>query len=354
METGPPPEQQVVKSDTMRGRPEETMGENSVLHYIRSKDVRAHIKDTGLRFSDSEIGTLIFHSGLPYQELHRALKELAEQTADPELRRQIGERIAYDDRCRERFETNDGGFFFAVCVDGGGKEQAYSEAVGHFASVELALAFMEGKTVPFTVKKYQIVGVREPLVKSALRRNPRLFSGKLVQERPYEGAPVSEFSYDADGSLVRYWTDEISDEERSRVDDWGESRFENRFFPLPNPFELGDIVRMADDPDSLGIVETSRKDWAEWMGRVQKRKLPLDYYDSFIRVEFLMEQGTFIHSHIPPIDLERAALDETDRRKELLEAGSRMLTGQISLERFSCAYHAYQKELRGTKRKNEI
>lgn len=328
------------------------MGENSVLNYIKSKDVRAHIQRTGLQFSDSQIGTLIFHSGMPYHELHRALKELAEKTTDQELRRQIGERIVYDERCQEIFETNDGSFFFEVCVDGGSKDRAYGETIGHFASGKLALAFMEGKNVPFTVKKYQIVGLREPLVKSALRRNPRLCSGKLVQERPYEGAPVSEFSYNAHGSLVRYWTDEISDKERSSVDDWGNSRFENRFFPLPNPFELGDIVCMADDPDSLGIVETSQEDWAEWMQGVQKRKIPLDYYDSFVRVEFLTEQGTFVHSHIPPINLERVALDQTDRRKELLEAGSRILTGQISLEGFSCAYHAYQEELRGTKRKN--
>ena len=90
-----------------------------MLNYIKSKDVRAHITCTGLQFSDSEIGTLIFHSGMPYHELHRALKELAEKTTDQELCRQIGERIAYDERCRELFRTNDGSFFFEVCVDGG-------------------------------------------------------------------------------------------------------------------------------------------------------------------------------------------------------------------------------------------
>ena len=74
------------------------MEENEALKYVKSKDVRAYIERTGLRFSDSEIGTLLFHSGMPYHELHRALKELAEKTADQELRRQIGERIAYDDR----------------------------------------------------------------------------------------------------------------------------------------------------------------------------------------------------------------------------------------------------------------
>ena len=330
------------------------MEENEALKYVKSKDVRAYIERTGLRFSDSEIGTLLFHSGMPYHELHRALKELAEKTADQELRRQIGERIAYDERCSETFRANDGSFFFAVSVDAGSEEWEYDEAIGHFASAELALAFMKGKKAPFTVKKYQIVGLREPLVKAVAHVNPRLSSKNLIQELPYKGMPVSEFTYGADGSLVRYWTDEISDEERSRVDDWGASRFENRFFPLPNPFESGDIVCMADDPDSLGIVETSREGWAEWMREVRKRKLPLEYYDSFIRVEFLTERGTFTHSHIPPIDLERAVLDETDRRKELLEAASRMLTGRISLEGFSWAYHTYQEELRGTRRKNGI
>lgn len=150
------------------------MEENRSLKYIKSKDVRAYIKRTGLQFSDGEVGTLLFHSGMPYHELHCALKELAERTADQELRRQIEERIAYDERCSEIFRTNDGSFFFAVSVDAGSKECEYDEIIGHFASVELALAFMKGKNVPFTVKKYQIVGLREPLVKSVVQVNPRL------------------------------------------------------------------------------------------------------------------------------------------------------------------------------------
>ena len=54
------------------------MEENRSLKYIKSKDVRAYIKRTGLQFSDGEVGTLLFHSGMPYHELHCALKELAE------------------------------------------------------------------------------------------------------------------------------------------------------------------------------------------------------------------------------------------------------------------------------------
>ena len=112
------------------------------------KGCRAYIKRTGLQFSDSEVGTLLFHSGMPYHELHCALKELAERTADQELRRQIEERIAYDELYVYLFRTNDGSFFFAVSVDAGSKECEYDEIIGYFASVELALAFMKGKNVP--------------------------------------------------------------------------------------------------------------------------------------------------------------------------------------------------------------
>ena len=111
-------------------------------------------------------------------------------------------------------------------------------------------------------------------------------------------------------------------------------------------------IRVTDEEHARLLERCEGKRLAEWMRRVRKRKFPLDYYDAFIRVEFLTEQGTFIHSHVPPIDLERVSLDETDPRKALLEAGSRMLAGQTSLECFSCAYHAYQEELRGRKRKN--
>ena len=89
-------------------RLEENMEGKQIAEVYQIKGCRAYIKRTGLQFSDSEVGTLLFHSGMPYHELHCALKELAERTADQELRRQIEERIAYDERCSEIFRTNDG------------------------------------------------------------------------------------------------------------------------------------------------------------------------------------------------------------------------------------------------------
>ena len=76
-------------------------------------------------------------------------------------------------------------------------------------------------------------------MKSVVHVNPRLPSKNLIKDRPYEGMPVSEFTYGADGSLVQYWTDEISDEEHSKVDDWGPAGLKTDSFLYPIPLRLG-------------------------------------------------------------------------------------------------------------------
>ncbi len=45
-----------------------------------------------------------------------------------------------------------------------------------------------------------------------------------------------------------------------------------------------------------------------------------------------MENGEFSHSRIPPIFLDRAKPDETDARKPLLEAASRLIRGTGALD----------------------
>lgn len=58
--------------------------------------------------------------------------------------------------------------------------------------------------------------------------------------------------FDKDDRLV--YLDPEFDRERKEDD------FTSAFFPLPNPFELGDIVRRVSptgNPDDYGVVETS-------------------------------------------------------------------------------------------------
>lgn len=322
-----------------------------IREYIESKTVRDHMERAKLSFSDTEMATITFNSGKPLRTIQQTLEELAAYTADRALKEQIWERIAYDRRCLELFEANDGSFFYQVSLNADAEHWECGEAVGHFATVKLALEYMADRKVPFSVEKYQILGLREQIITVKGHWNPRLFPGKPVEEFPYDGSAIGSCSYDADGILLRYRTEEIGDEERDKVDNWGTARFEHHYIALSNPFERGDLVRCVNASDTIGVVETSRTDWLEWEKRVRERNLKLDYYDASITVEFPTERGTFFHDHISPIYLEKIdpiVLDGDDR-KELLEVAGCMLKGQASLSWFAHVCENYRQKQRKEK-----
>ena len=84
--------------------------------FIPSKDVQAYMQRTGFTFSDRDLATVIFQSDLPLAQRHEALEQLAQKSADSELCRQIGERIAYERRATERFAENDGRFLYQLLL----------------------------------------------------------------------------------------------------------------------------------------------------------------------------------------------------------------------------------------------
>jgi len=297
------------------------------LDFIPSRTVREYARKTKHLFSDMDIAAILYHS-LPCGEKTSALQELAAQTEDSALRRQIEERLAYETLLRERFESSDGSFFYAVAVMDGKDETT----VGHYASARAALAAGRAGSSPFCVSKYQLADLRRKLITPQVRFDPQMNFSLPIQAMPYVGQPVAEYRYDAGGALQRYWSEETAPEERDRVEDWGAARFEERFVFLPNPFELGDIVCMADDPEQVGVVETSQEGWRTFLERVRAKPRAEDFQDASVTVEFLMGNGEFSHSHIPPIFLDRAEPDEADARKPLLEAASRLIRGTGALD----------------------
>ena len=351
--------------------------------YIESETFREYMESTGFCFSDAEMATITFNSGKPLHTMHQTLEELAEYTEDHALKKEIQERIAYDRHCLNLFESNGGffyrviscadteqwrkgdtigdfdtlelaleymkdkntpfsveqfgnnkGFFYQVVANADTEQWDCGDTIGHFASVELALGYMMNKKIPFSIEKYQIIGLCERIIKHKVHWNPYLFPGKSAEKRPYDGHAIGSCSYDADGILLRCWTEEISDEEQDKVDDWGAARFEHHYIALPNPFERGDLVCYTNAVDAIGVVETSQVDWLAWEKRVREQELKLDFFDASITVEFPTERGTFSHDHISPIYLKKIdpiVLDGDDR-KELLEVAGRMLNGQASLD----------------------
>ena len=120
-----------------------------------------------------------------------------------------------------------------------------------------------------------------------------------------------------------------------------EESFVRAFFPLPNPFERGDIVRKIrpDGLEGYGIVETSQQQVRESLERwKEKPELFEEFGDDAIRVAFLCDDGTFCHSHPLPLYLELYQPNwgpgdtEDSARDNLLLAASQIYRGKGSLD----------------------
>lgn len=309
-----------------------------MLNPIVSQDVRSYMERTDFTFADRDLATVLFHAGLPMPELHRALEALAEKTPDAALRRQIRERLTYDRQSVARFCENDGSCCYAVF------SAPEDRPLGYFTSAQAALAAGKAEAVPFEIQKHPLRGPgQEAPVLPAVCRNPRLFPDAPVQQAPCPGAPVAVCRYDATGALCTYRTCEMPPEDTARVEDWGARRFEDRFVALPNPFQRGDLVHLAEEPDTWGVVETSREEWARTVDAAQNGSQVMDFCDGALQVEFLTEEGTFTQEHIAPIALEFLVPPADDPRQTVLQTASGLLTGKCSLDFFLTAYCDYRR-----------
>ncbi len=126
------------------------------LDFSPSQTVRAYAREIRHPFSDTDIATILYHAPLR-DERTVALRELAARTQDAGLREQIVERLDYETRLRERFEANDGRFFYAVDIE----MEEKGLPMGHYASAKVALAAGKARERPFCVSKYQLGDLRD-------------------------------------------------------------------------------------------------------------------------------------------------------------------------------------------------
>ena len=118
----------------------------------------------------------------------------------------------------------------------------------------------------------------------------------------------------------------------------GKNRFEHKFVEVPNPFEVGDIVRVVGDSERFGIVETSQEEWKKYLQRVKETKLTDSWLDAAITCCFFNEELEAFH--VSPIFLEKVEVEEIDEeeKRELLQAGSELMKGKGMLSYFLYLY----------------
>lgn len=314
--------------------------------FIPSKDVREHFRKTGYEFTDEEKATIIHNLDLGIEQVHSLLCQLADETEDTALKQQIMERIAYDRKGIDLFENDTAGCFYEVSFQG---DCWYKN--GHFATVELAKTFGQSESVLFCIKKYQIIGAKAPQVAIYRQWNWRLWEHssterweekkKGFEEMDYDGAPIAEVRYQADGAMTDFYSCELPVEEVIRMEDFGAARFEDKYVYIPHPFEAGDIVCSVADPETRGVIEERQEDGQTFRRRVKEENLMADWTDSGIQVLFQGQYDRVLsHDHIIPLYLEYAKVHDMDPRRDPLLAAGRVIRGEGTLGVFLDAYRA--------------
>lgn len=267
-------------------------------------------------FTDSEQATIIWNSSLPRSEILDALREIASTTTDEVLKEQIRERLAAEAENERIFLENDGRYFFIFVPD---DENEWESR--YFSTLDAAIAYSKDHS------------------KETFQIRKEIFADKLDgsaanndSDKMYVGGQAQ---YTKGGVLLEceHYTEGISFSHPYP------SRFEDAYIPLQNPFELGDIVKMAGD-SRPAIVEVNQEDWKRDLERNTNgsRKIPPNYDNISLTVEFF-DGGEMYHGHLPILCLEK--IDQWDDKLEwdVLQEASRLMKGTGSLEDFLYYYH---------------
>lgn len=166
---------------------------------VPSECMRKYYEEIGFTFTDFQKATLIWNAPeRKRQEILEALSELAEVTDDERLKKQIDERLHYEEKVFEKYADNaDGKYVYVVA------EREENENAGFFANYDRALKYaikyMQEYNVTCCIQKQLIVGTAEDeLVRNPLKVNPNM--GLSTEEYcEYRGVAVASAGFSMDG-----------------------------------------------------------------------------------------------------------------------------------------------------------
>ena len=283
-------------------------------------------------FTDFQQATIIWNSDLPKSEILDALREIASTTTDEVLKEQIRERLATQAENERIFLENDGSYFFIFVPD---DESEWGNR--YFSTLDAAIVYgKDHSKETFQIRKESFA---DKLDGSAVNND---------SDKMYIGGQAR---YTKDGVFLECecYTEETSISFSHPY----QSRFEDAYIPLQNPFELGDIVKMAGD-SRPAIVEVSQEAWKRALERNTNgsREIPPSYDNISLTVEFL-DGVEMYHGHLPILWLEK--IDQWDDKLEwdVLQAASRLMKGTGSLESFLYYYHRNLDRKKGEWRGNK-
>ena len=274
-----------------------------MIEIIDSKVTQAKFAELGFTLTDFQKATLIWNKpNITRQERISALADLATETGDENLKLQINERIKYEEKAINRFESNSSNDTVYVVFDSNDHC-----ACGYFGEYDLAFDYAKGcinkEKLRYEIEKHKIVnGKTIPSVKTSFRINPNLLREKQDALVEYSGEPVACLYLNEKAEVTNLWSNEMDIREDEKVDECRKERFEYHFIKLPYIHNKGLIVKYLPTGE-YGIIGTSADEWERFSDRVDNG-IFVDFSDVAITVYFLSANGYWSHQHCNPIYLE--------------------------------------------------
>lgn len=277
-----------------------------MIEIIPSKWMRDYLKDKK-EFTDRERATLIWNApNVTWRNRISSLSELARQTSDDLLKKQIIERIEYEQKLYADFCENFEKEYVYVVIDGN------RDSCGFFGDAQIALQFgiknaKEWNEDSFSIEKHLIISLdnKNKVIK-------RWYSQHLLQhssdnfECEYSGEYASCIRYTSAGDILSIDSNEMSDEENERVDEFSRDRFEFQFFQIPFGMETGTIVKILNEfhRNEYAVLGSGEEEWNNYMNMTINNPDCYDFSDIQTTVYILNNDGTWSHGHINPLFLE--------------------------------------------------
>lgn len=204
-----------------------------MIDYINSAVLQKYYKEIGFSFTDRQKATLIWAARqYKWRDILDSLRELAGKTTDIDLKKQIEERLDYEELKLARMRKNQENRFVYVVFD----ENYYAR--GFFRRFDAAYEYATQRRGIHDIEKQQIVEYYAPVFTTSLEhaRAKRYDPAKLEEvyqaDCDYFGGPVARCRVDEEGELWFPASVEV-DGPQWLVED--EGRFENEYVEIPYP-----------------------------------------------------------------------------------------------------------------------
>ena len=243
-----------------------------------SENIKGHYIKHNVSFTDAQKATIIWQSRLSLTERLNSLSEILNSTTDEQLKSQIQRRLDHENGILRHFFKEDHHDIHEVYLD----HEYHSAQV--FRSLTEAINYGKENCK----ESFQIC---EETSDQHTNSSHNTSIGVTVDFLK-DGAIISCF----------YYGSEEDDENCLHMSE--SNSFEEAYFPVLNPFDRGDIVRIIGDKRPA-IVMTSQEDWNKFQEHIKQFTYPPTYDTNSVTVEFLYPDGEFHHGHPNILYLEK-------------------------------------------------